>query len=179
LLYGWDSRTQIWHGPSELDRRKVADAPLLQMLERVPGRSWYGPISCGAPLSRFFVVVHDLQDCGTAAIYCDESKTGPAEVIAVIPACRRSYLRDEFAFEFLAFVRFLGCVSAGAELRLHEELSRALATASDAETMVLAVSSGWWPSDLDLALSCCTEKIALALCRWLEQSTPSPTRARR
>ena len=46
--------------------------------------------------------MHDLSDCAIASVYCDESKAGPAEILAVIPAHRRSYLRDEFAFEFLA-----------------------------------------------------------------------------
>jgi hypothetical protein len=70
--------------------------------------------------TRFFALVRDLSDCGVASIYCDESKAGPAEILAVIPATRRSHLRDEFAFEFLAFARLLGSLSAGAELRQAE-----------------------------------------------------------
>ena len=134
--------------PSELGGCDVADKRLLRALESVPGRSWYGPISCGAPLTRFFAVIHDLRDCGIAAIYCNESKTGPAEIVAVIPGCRRSYLREEFAFEFLAFARFLGSLNAGAEFQVHDAISSALATPANSETVVFSIGSGLWPADL-------------------------------
>ena len=176
-LYGWDSRSETWHGPNELSSHSVADRRLLQALQAVTGKSWYGPITCGATrrgmAARFFALVHDLSDCGVGAIYCDESKAGPAEIVAVIPACRRSKLRDEFTFEFLAFARFLGSLSAGAELQVHEAITSALATGTDSETMVFSISSGLWPVDLDPVLSSCVEKLALTLCRWLEGTSAS------
>src|SRR4051812_30295551 len=110
-LYGWDSRTETWHGPDELSCRSLPDNRLLRALGSVAGRSWYGPVKCsapGEPATRFFALVHDLADCAVASIYCDESKAGPAEVLTVIPAGRRLHLRDEFAFEFLGFAAFLG-----------------------------------------------------------------------
>jgi hypothetical protein len=64
-------------------------------------------LTCALPderSNRFFILVHDLPDSAVASIYCDESKTGPAELVAVIPASRRSELREDFAFEFLAFI---------------------------------------------------------------------------
>jgi hypothetical protein len=148
----------------------------------VTGKSWYGKVSCctsGGPATRFFVLVHDLSDCAIASIYCDESKAGPAEVLAVIPAGRRAHLRNEFAFEFLAFARFLGSLSAGAELLVHDAIASAIADQSDSKTLVFSISSGLWPSDLDPVLSCCVEKVAVTLCQWLDESSASGRRAGR
>ena len=136
-LYGWDSRSETWSGPNELGCRSLPDRRLLQALRAAPGKSWYGPVNCcisGEPAARFFALVHDLSDCAIASIYCDESKAGPAEILAVIPADRRSHLRDEFAFEFLAFARFLGSLSAGAELQVHDAIASAIADQRDSTT---------------------------------------------
>ena len=81
-------------------------------------------------------------------------------------------LRDEFAFEFLAFARFLGSVSAGAELQVHEAIASALAEPNRTDTLVFSISSGLWPSsDLHPVLSCCVEKLTVTVCHWLEESS--------
>jgi hypothetical protein len=123
---------------------------------------------------RFFAVVHDLSDCAIATIYCDESKTGPAEILAVVPPDRLPRLRAEFAFEFLAFARFLGSVGVGAELQVHDGIAAAISDTSDSDTLVFSVSSGLWPSDLDHLLSQCVEKVAVVLCQWLRGSSHHP-----
>ena len=170
-LYGWDSRSETWHGPNELGSLRIPDARLLQSLRAVPGNSWYGSITCTAseePASRFFTLVHRLSDCATASIYCHESKAGPAELLAVIPPASHACLRDEFAFEFLAFARFLGVVSAGAELQVHEAIASAIAARLPEETVVFSLNSGLWPDDLEHVLSCCVEKLAVTLATWLD-----------
>lgn len=175
-LYGWDSRSETWHGPNELDGRSLPDRRLLQALRATPGKSWYGPVNCcasGEPATRFFAIVHDLSDCAVASIYCDESKAGPAEILAVVPANRRSRLREEFAFEFLAFARFLGSLTAGAELQVHDAIASAVADQRDSKTLVFSISSGLWPSDRDHVLSRCVEKVAVTLCQWLDDSSAS------
>ena len=173
-LYGWDSRSETWYGPFEMDRARTADARLLRALRRTPGRSWYGPVRCGASdgtETKFFAVVHDLRDCGVACLYCDDSKSGPAEIIAVIPAERRPGLRSEFAFEFLAFATFLGALSSGAELQVHDAIAAAMSEQSDANTtVVFSIGSGLWPADLDHVLSYCVETVALTLSEWMEKS---------
>jgi hypothetical protein len=136
----------------------------------VSGKSWYGRVSGYSPEgpeARFFTLVHDLSDCAVASIYCDESKAGPVELLATIPSRRRSRLRDEFAFEFLAYAHFLGALSAGAELQVQEGIAAAVAGQGEAETFVFSISSGLWPSDLDPVLSRCVEKVAVTLCQWL------------
>ncbi len=170
-LYGWDSASEAWHGPTELGCRSLSDKRLLDALQTVSGKSWYGAVHCGAgrTAARFFVLVHDLSDCCVASIYCDESKAGPAEILAVIPAARRSCLREEFAFDFVSFTRFLGAVGAGAELKVHEAIGSALAEWNDSKALVFAMSSGLWPGDQEPVLSRCVEKVAVTLCRWLSE----------
>jgi hypothetical protein len=179
-LYGWDSRSKIWHGPNELGDCIVPDKRLLRALRAALGRSWYGRVRCsraGEVAGRFFVLAQDLSDCAIAMIYCDESKTGPTEIIAVVPVGRRSRLRDEFAFEFLAFARFLGLLSAGDELEVHEALVAALTSREDGESIVFSISSAIWPGELDPTLSRCVEKLALTLGQWLAEPAASSERS--
>src|SRR5215472_17038139 len=106
VWYGWDARTETWHGPNTLNLAAAQARRLLLKLQATPGHSWYGPIRCcapGEPEARFFALVHDLSDCALAMIYCDESRMGPAEILVTIPPDRRARLRPDFAFEFLAF----------------------------------------------------------------------------
>lgn len=174
-LYGWDSRNEVWHGPTEIGSCAAPDRRLLHALRSaasIGSKSWYGPVSCCAsrePTARFFVLVHDISDAAVVLIYCHESKAGPAEILAVVPANRRPHLRDEFAFEFLAFARLLGTIGAGAELQVHDAIAAALADQHDSEDLVFSISSVMWPGELDHALSRCVDKIAVTLCRWLDE----------
>jgi hypothetical protein len=168
-LFGWDARSRTWHGPNEFSEASMPDKRFLRALQSATGSSWYGPVSCCAPgdmPARFFALVHDLSDCAVALLYCDESKAGPAEVVAVIPASRRARLREEFAFEFLAFARFLRTVDAEAEFQVHQAITSAIAE-GDSNTLVFSISSGIWPSDLDPVLSLCVEKVAVTLREWI------------
>ena len=168
--YGWDARSGTWHGPSQLCLAGARSQRLEDALLGAPGPSWFGPVSCfapGEPVTHFFVVVHDLTDCAVTTIYCEESKTGPVEIVAVIPAERRARLRQEFAFEFLAFSGFLGCLKAGAEFEVSEAISAALAETPASDSLVISISTGLWASDLDHILSRCVEQTAVAVLRWL------------
>ncbi len=179
-LFGWDSRAELWHGPTELSCCTRPDQHLLRALRDKLGESWYGPLTCTLPHERshrFFIVVHDLPDSAVVSIYCDQSKTGPAELVAVIPASRRSELREDFAFEFLAFAHFLGSVSAAAELQVHDAIATAIGEYRDPHSLVFSISTGLWPTDLDHVLSHCVEKVAVTLCEWLEKSSVRETRA--
>jgi hypothetical protein len=171
-LYGWDSRTGTWSGPTGLGSAGRASKRLLNTLRTMQGRSWFGALKCaspGEPEARFFVVVHDLQDCAMAMVYCGDSKTGPAEVLAVIPAELRPRLRPEFAFEFLAFSSFLGAVSESAAITVHDRIATAIEESSPADSLVFSLCTGLWPSDLDPVLSQCVETIAMSLLPWLAE----------
>jgi hypothetical protein len=109
-LYGWDSPTETWNGPTGLSGSLHPSRHLQQALKATPGRSWYGSVNCGVPgeaPTRFFSLIHALRDCAIAMIYCNDSRTGPVEIVAAIPPESRARLRPDFAFEFVAFAQFL------------------------------------------------------------------------
>ncbi len=171
-LYGWDSRSSTWHGPSEFRSGLRPSSRLLNSLRNAPGQSWYGPVNCGCtdePATRFFAVIHAFPDCATAMIYCNESKTGPAEIVAALPAQCRSRLRPDFAFEFLSFASFLGSVDNGSQVQVHEAITAALAETRDSDSVVISLGSGLWPSDREYVLSECVGKIAVTLLEWMEE----------
>ena len=171
-LYGWDSHTGTWSGPTGLGSAGRASRRLLDTLRTVQGRSWFGPLqfaSPGEPPARFFVTVHHLEDCAVAMVYCGDSKAGPAEVLAVIPAEFRSRLRPEFAFEFLAFASFLGGIGESATITVQDRIAAAIEESSAADSMVFSLCTGLWPSDRDPVLSQCIETIAMSLLPWLAE----------
>ena len=169
-LYGWDSRTETWNGPTGLSCSLRASRRLLQALRATPGLSWYGPVNCaGETPTRFFSLIHALGDCAVALIYCHDSRTGPLEIVAVIPPKLRARLRSDFAFEFVAFARFLGALSEGGALTVHDLMAAAMQAAPFSEALVFSISTGLWTSDLDYVLSDCVERIALSMLEWVAE----------
>jgi len=169
-LYGWDSRTETWNGPTGLSFSLRASRRLLQALQTTPGLSWYGPVNCRAPgetPTRFFSLIHALGDCAVALIYCNDSRTGPVEIVTVIPPELRARLRPDFAFEFVAFARFLGALSEGGALAVHDLMAAATQGTPFSEALVFSISTGLWTSDLDYVLSGCVERIALSMLEWV------------
>ena len=171
-LYGWDARSSTWHGPNEFSAGETPSVSMLEGLREALGQSWYGLVQCPSrrgPAAKFFTLVHEGADCATAMIYCNESKTGPVEIVAVLPAGRREQLRPDFAFEFLSFARFLGAISAESELPLHEAITAAIGETDDSHSLVLSLGSGLWPVDDDHVLSECVEKVAVTLLAWMAE----------
>jgi hypothetical protein len=171
-LYGWDLRSRTWHGPSELNLAGARPHRFTEALRKAPGPSWFGPMTCSAPgelTERFFVVAHDLRDCAVAMIYCGESKAGPVEIVAVMPAERRAQLRPEFAFEFLAFAGFLGSLGGDAELQVSEGIEAALGETGASDSLVFCISTGLWDDDLECVLSRCVEQTTISILRWLHK----------
>ena len=171
-LYGWDSRTESWNGPTGLSFSLRASRRLVQALRAAPGRSWYGPVNCNVPgeaPTRFFSLIHALCDCAVAMIYCNDSRTGPVEIVAVVPPELRARVRPDFAFEFVAFARFLGALSEEGALTVHDLIAAAIRESPSSEALVFCVSTGLWTSDLDHVLSCCVEKIALSMLEWVAE----------
>jgi hypothetical protein len=102
-------------------------------------------------------------------VYCGDSKAGPAEVLAVIPAGARSRLRPEFAFEFLAFASFLEAIGESAAITLQDRITSAIEESPAVDSLVFSLCTGLWPSDRDLVLSECIETIAMSLLPWLTE----------
>ena len=59
-LYGWDSRTETWTGPTGLSGPLHASRRLLQALQATPGRSWYGPGGVGEEWQPLDFSVRDM-----------------------------------------------------------------------------------------------------------------------
>jgi len=59
-------------------------------------------------------------------IYCSDSRTGPVEIVAVIPPELRARPRPDFALEFVAFARFLGALNEGGALTVHDLMTAAI-----------------------------------------------------
>jgi hypothetical protein len=175
-LYGWDSPTETWNGPTGLSVSLHAPRRLLYALKATPGKSWYGSVNCevrGEAPTRFFSLIHALCDCAVGLIYCNDSRTGPVEIVAVIPPELRTRLRPDFAFEFVAFARFLGALSEGGALTVHDLMTAAIREAPFSEALVFSIGTGLWTSDRDQVLSCCIEKIALSMLEWAAERSPS------
>jgi hypothetical protein len=126
----------------------------------------------GEPKARFFTMVHRLRDCAVAAVYCDETKAGPAEIVAVIPAEHRACVRADFAFEFVAFASFLAALGDDADMRVHDGIAAALAETVESDSLIFSISTGLCGGDPDPALSRCVEKIAVAMLHWLMPGAP-------
>jgi len=102
-------------------------------------------------------------------VYCNDSRTGPIEIVAVVPPKLRARLRSDFAFEFVAFAQFLGALREDGALTVHDLMSTVIRTAPPSEALVFSISTGLWTSDLDHVLSCCVEKIALSMLEWVAE----------
>jgi hypothetical protein len=102
-------------------------------------------------------------------IYCNDSRTGPVEIVAAIPPVLHARLRPDFAFEFVAFARFLGALDEGGALTVHDLMAAAIREAQLSEALVFSISTGLWPSDQDHVLSCCVEKTALSMLEWVAE----------
>ena len=171
-LYGWDSPTETWNGPTGLSGSLHPSRHLQQALKATPGRSWYGSVNCGVPgeaPTRFFSLIHALRDCAIAMIYCNDSRTGPVEIVAAIPPESRARLRPDFAFEFVAFAQFLGALSEGCASTVHDLMTAAIREAPFSEALVFSISTGLWTSDQNHVLSCCVERIALSMLEWVAE----------
>ncbi|MBS1874035.1 MAG: hypothetical protein JSU00_12540 [Acidobacteria bacterium] len=116
-----------------------------------------------------FALIHDVGDCAISLLYCDESKTGPTEIVIVLPPSRRDQLRTDFGFEALAFMTFLRAVPKGAELTLHDGINAAVKEGPADASLVFAIGTGVWPADCDFVLSQCAEDLAAATIDWLSR----------
>ncbi|MFN7996477.1 MAG: hypothetical protein U0Q18_22890 [Bryobacteraceae bacterium] len=171
-VYGWDARSRIWSGPTELNNPTGLSQRILKSLREAPCGSWYGPLKCGLsgqPSARLFALAHDLSDSGLGMIYCDETRTGPAGIISVIPSCLRPRLRPDFAFEFVGFARFIGALSEDSALTVHDLIQAAIAETEPPDGLAFSLSTETWASDLDHVLSECVEQMALGMMQWISE----------
>ena len=169
-LHGWDAQARAWHGPDEMAFSLRGCRDLLHKLQEVPG-SWYGRLRAHAPGEMPLHIrasVHDLGDAGLAVLYIEGSPGGPMEIILVVPAQRRAKLRQDLAFEFVSFLRFVeGPESLGVEIAVHDYVERVLHEGGDPATLIFTVETLSITPDAHLPLSQQAEKLAASMIAWM------------
>ena len=112
---------------------------------------------------RFCACVHDLGDAGLGMLDLEGSPGGPLQFILVAPARCRHKLRPDMAFEFSAFVRFLGGPeSIGNELALHDHIESALQGSTNA-TLVFSVETQSLLPEVQILLAQQAERLTFGI----------------
>lgn len=168
-LHGWDSQAESWHGPIPLAPvRRGARLALAKV--RTARSAFQGKLRCsvpGLPCIEFYTTVYDLRDAGLAIVHSDGADGGPVGIVAVIPQNRRRLLREDFAFELMTLISFLGSpVNSGAELAIHDYIEEVLRT-KPSVTQVFAVETAEVSSDVGIVLSAHFENLAAAMLDWM------------
>lgn len=168
-LHGWDARTESWHGPIPLAAGRRG-AHLIQARMRTAHGAFQGKLRCsvtGLPCIEFDTAIYDLRDAGLAIVHLDGAHGGPVGIVAVIPRSRRRLLRNDFAFELMTLISFLGSpVIGGCELAIHDYIEEILRTERSA-TQVFAVETAELSSDTGIVLSAHFEQLAAAILDWM------------
>lgn len=175
-LHGWDSRGQVWHGPDELAYEISGSREILRKL-RPLASSWHGRLHAqmaGQLSLNFCASIHDLGDAGIAIIDLEGSPGGPLEVTLVVPAHRRARVREDFAFEFAAFLRFLeGPKSSGSELAIHDYIHRVLSETGATTTLVFSVETRFLESEVQILIAEQVERLAISMIAWMTEKDAS------
>jgi len=148
---------------------------ILAKLRAVRG-AFQGKLRCavdGLPCLEFYTAVYDLGDTGLAIVNLDGTHASPAGILAAIPRSRRDLLRNDFAFELMTVLSFLGSpVNHGCELAIHDYMEETLRTEPLA-TQVFAVETAETSSDVAIVLSAHFEHLAAAMLNWMaERESP-------
>jgi hypothetical protein len=169
LLHGWDAQAELWHWPIPLVPDKRGTRSILAKL-RTARSSFQGKLRCsvpGLPCLEFHTTVYDLGDTGVAIVHLDGSQGGPAGIVAVMPRGRREQLRNDFPFELMTLISFLGSpINRGCELTIHDYIEEALRLEPSA-TQVFAVETAELSSDTRIVVSEYFERLAAAMLDWM------------
>jgi hypothetical protein len=171
-LHGWDAASACWHGPDELHCSVAGCRGLVSKLRAAAG-TWYGPLRTqvpGGPALTLWAATRDLDDAGLATLDMEGSSGGPLQTILIVPAQRRSRLRPDLAFEFVAYLRFLeGRETTGSEMAIHDHIERTLQQSSPDKTLVFSVESRMALEETRIALSEATDRLVSCLLAWLTE----------
>jgi hypothetical protein len=172
-LHGWDAQAESWHGPIPLDPGKRGSSVTSKL--RAARGAFQGKLRCsvpGLPCIEFPTAIYDLRDAGLAIVHLDGSHGGPVGIVAVIPRDRRPLLRQDFAFELMTVISFLGApVNTGCELQINDHIEETL-RAEPSATQVFAVETAELSSDTSIVLSAHFEHLAAAILDWMANRDP-------
>jgi hypothetical protein len=163
-IHGWDATGWFSHQPTG-----VRPASLLRKLKKAPG-AFHGRFACrvpGTPVLDIQATAYDLADSGLAIVHLDDDPGGPIGALTVIPAHRRSRLRNDFAFGYVAHLSFLGgLITPDSELAIYEYIENTLRT-QPPSTLVFTVEAARLCPDVSIALSAFVEQLSAAMLHWL------------
>ncbi len=172
-LHGWDAQAESWNGPIPLAACRRGDR--LTAKVRAARGTFQGKLRCsvpGLPCIEFFTSIYDLGDAGLAIVHLEGSHSGPAGIMAVVPRDRRRLLRNDFAFELMTIISFLGApVVTGCELQINDYIEEALSSEPSA-TQVFAVETAELDADIGIVLSAHFEHLAAAMLDWMADRQP-------
>lgn len=172
-LHGWDLREEAWHGPDEMSFSLAGARRFLAGMRASQG-FWHGKFTMnefGAPPVSFNVQLRDLGDAGLATLDIDGSPGGPVEIILVAPASRRGKLRQDMAFEFASYVRFMeGPVNRGWESAIHDRVERVLNEAGAETTTILSVEMRFITPEVHLVVAEAAGRLAMSLAAWMAEA---------
>ena len=172
-LHGWDAQAESWNGPIPLTPCKHGDRGTAKI--RAARGTFQGKVRCslpGLPCLEFYTSVYDLRDAGLAIVHLDGSHGGPVGIVVVVPRDRRRLLRDDFAFELMTLVSFLGSpIITGCELQINDYIEEVLRTEPSA-SQVFAVETAELDSDISIVLSAHFENLAAAMLDWMAKRQP-------
>lgn len=172
-LHGWDAQAESWNGPIPLAPCKHGGR--LTAKVRAARGTFQGKLRCsmpGLPCLEFHTSVYDLKDAGLAIVHLDGSHGGPVGIVAVVPRDRRRLLRNDFAFELMTLISFLGApIISGCELQINDYIEEAL-RAEPSTTQVFAVETAELNSDTGIVLSAHFEHLAAAMLDWMAKRDP-------
>jgi hypothetical protein len=138
--------------------------------------AFQGKLLCsvpGLPCVEFYTSVYDLTDAGLAIVHLDGTHGGPVGIVAVIPRDRRRLLRDDFAFELMTLISFLGSpINSGSELAIHDYIDQVLRVETST-TQIFAVETAELSSDISIVLSAHFEQLAAAMLDWMAAREPA------
>jgi hypothetical protein len=121
----------------------------------------------GLPGIEFYTAVYDLRDAGLALVHLDGADGGPVGIVAAVPYNRRRLLRNDFAFELMTVISFLGSpVNTGSELAIHDYIAEAL-RAEPSASHVFSVETGDVSPDIGIVLWAHFENLAAAMLHWM------------
>jgi hypothetical protein len=168
-LHGWDAQAETWHGPNGLSAGARGTRHILSKV-KIAGRAFQLKLKCcvpGLPCMEFSTAIYDLRDTGLGIVHLDGVHGGPVGILAVLPRSRRRLLRNDFPFELMSVISFLGApVNSGSELAIHDYIEEVLRT-ERSSTHVFAVETGELGSDDGIVLSAHFEQLAAAMLDWL------------
>jgi hypothetical protein len=166
-IHGWDSTGWFWHEVDGVEGATHHSRSVLRKLSKAPAGFSGRCRVHGSPVFEFQTTAFDLSDSGLAIVHSEGSSDGPVGALTILPAHRRSLVRSEFAFGFVAHLSFLyGLINPASEPAVYDYVDNLLRT-DQTSTLVITVETARDSSDINIVLSKYLEELSISMLQWL------------